>query len=109
MILDPGEMDQRIVFRTDTSASDGQGGQVLTPSTVATVWAKVKAKRGGENENFDRVNASAAYEFWTHYRSDITVTMRIVWGGEEYNIRDIPKLGGRQLYSLFVAERGVAQ
>ena len=109
MILDPGEMDQRIIFRTDTSAADGMGGVVLTPVTVATVWAKVKNGSGGEKEDFDRVNAKASYEFWTHYRSDIDATMRIEWLGIEYNIREIPNFGGRKLYSLFKAERGVAQ
>ncbi len=110
MILDPGELTERITFRTDTSVSDGQGGRdSVTPVDVVTVWGKVKAKSGGEKEDFERVNANATYEFYTHYRSDIDATMRIEWLGIEYNIREIPNLGGRKLYSLFIAERGVAQ
>lgn len=108
-MYDPGELDQRISFITDSAVSDGQGGRTLTPSTVATVWAKVKSKSGSEKTNFDRVNAVATYIFVTHYRSDITENMRISWNGVEYNIRYIPKLGGRKLYSEFEAERGVSQ
>lgn len=108
MILDPGEMDQRISFITDTRVSDGMGGFTKTPSTVATVWAKVKSGSGNERFEFDTINATALYRFFTHYRDDITESMRIDWEGVEYNIRAIPAEGGRKLYSEFVAERGVA-
>lgn len=109
MIVDPGELDQRISFLTDTEQSDGMGGVTLTPSTVATVWAKVKTGSGTEKTGYDRVNAVFTCTFITHYRSDITEKMRISWGGNEYNIRSMPKAGGRALYSEFIAERGVAQ
>tara|TARA_Y100000310_G_C20701393_1_gene830268 strand:- start:2550 stop:2879 length:330 start_codon:yes stop_codon:yes gene_type:complete len=109
MIVDPGEMDQRITFRTDTKASDGMGGNTLTPVDVVTVWAKAISKSGKEQTDYDRVNALGNYDFITHYRSDISESMRIFWNGQEYNIRFIEKLGSRKLYSLFKAERGVPQ
>ena len=105
----PGELDQRITFITDTSVSDGQGGQVLTPVNVAEVFAKVKPDNGKEFKESDRVDATANYTFITHYRDDITESMRILWEGNEYNIRYIPKRGSRAIYSEYKAERGVAQ
>jgi len=108
-MYDPGELDQRITFISDSSVSDGMGGDVYTPVDVATVFAKAIAKSGKEKEDYDRINATANYTFVTHYRDDITEAMRIKWLDVEYNIRSIPSLGGRKLYSHFEAERGVPQ
>lgn len=108
-MYDPGELDQRVTFRTDSTVSDGMGGVTATPSDIATVWAKVKLKGGKEQQDYERVNAVSSVIFVVRYRTDIDASMRIVWQSVEYNIRDIRELGGRKLYLEFEAERGVPQ
>ena len=106
-----GQLDQRITFQASTGVSDGAGGITTGWSDFAatpTVWAAVKAKSGGEAFADDRTNATATYSFTIRNRSDIDERHRIVWGGEAYNIRNVLRIGGRELFLVIEAERGVA-
>jgi SPP1 family predicted phage head-tail adaptor len=105
----PGEMNERIQIIRETRASDGAGGQTLSLTTLASVWAHVRPRSGREMERFDRVNASAMYLFVIRYRTDVEESDRILWKGEYYNIRYIAQGTGRALYLEIDAERGVAQ
>jgi len=105
----PGEMNERIQIIRETRTSDGAGGQTLSLTTLASVWAHVRPRSGREMERFDRVNASAMYLFVIRYRTDVEESDRILWKGEYYNIRYIAQGTGRALYLEIDAERGVAQ
>lgn len=104
----PGELDQRITIKRETLTPDGMGGSSVALSTVATVWAKVIGKSGGESDAADRINASAVYTFVIRYRTDLKEKDRITWGGVDYNIRAIPGTGRRRMYLEIEAQRGVA-
>lgn len=105
----PGELDQRVTISRETLASDSMGGSTLTLSTVATVWAKVFAKSGRERTAADRLDAESAYTFVIRWRGDVREADRLVWNGIDYNIRAIGQDGGRKMYLVIDAERGVAQ
>ena len=105
----PGEMNERVQIIRETRTSDGAGGQTLSLTTLASVWAHVRPRSGREMERFDRVNASAMYLFVIRYRTDVEESDRILWKGEFYNIRYIAQGTGRALYFEIDAERGVAQ
>jgi SPP1 family predicted phage head-tail adaptor len=105
----PGEMNERVQIIRETRTSDGAGGQTLSLTTLASVWAHVRPRSGREMERFDRVNASAMYLFVIRYRTDVEESDRILWKGEFYNIRYIAQGTGRALYLEIDAERGVAQ
>ena len=105
----PGEMNERVQIIRETRTSDGAGGQTLSLTTLASVWAHVRPRSGREMERFDRVNASAMYLFVIRYRTDVEESDRILWKGEYYNIRYIAQGTGRALYLEIDAERGVAQ
>jgi SPP1 family predicted phage head-tail adaptor len=105
----PGEMNERVQIIRETRTSDGAGGQTLSLTTLASVWAHVRPRSGREMERFDRVNASAMYLFVIRYRTDVEESDRIMWKGEFYNIRYIAQGTGRALYLEIDAERGVAQ
>ena len=105
----PGEMNERIQIIRETRTSDGAGGQTLSLTTLASVWAHVRPRSGREMERFDRVNASAMYLFVIRYRTDVEESDRVLWKGEYYNIRYIAQGTGRALYLEIDAERGVAQ
>lgn len=107
-----GELDQRITFQKRSSVPDGMGGSTTTwvnVGTLDTVWAHVRAKSGREVTEFDRVNAQASQLFVIRKRNDILESYRILWDGEAFNIRHIPKPKTRAMYMEIEAERGVAQ
>lgn len=106
----PGELDQKIDFKLEVRVSDGMGGSDISLINIAVnVWCKAKPLSGKETERFDKLNATEFTKFVTRYRTDIKEDDRITWNGEEYNIRHIPRVATRSMYSEFFAERGVAQ
>lgn len=105
-----GELDQLITIKREQLSDDGMGGQELTLTDLAVdVWAKVRPMSGSESQRFDQLNATMTNTFVVRYRDDVREDDRIVWGGEEYNIRAIQKAGSRELYTVMMAERGVSQ
>ena len=109
MTFRPGELDQRILIQRESETPDEYGGSELTWVDHITVWAHVRPLSGREVTDFDRVNAEARYLFVVRYPVDIRDCDRIVWDGENFNIRVRKQPKGRDLYMQIEAERGVAQ
>lgn len=104
----PGELDERITLQAPTLVADGGGGSTVTWSDLATVWAKVVARQGGERMEDGRISAETATDFTLRNRTDIDERMRIVWRGVTYNVRSILREGPRPLYVRIEADRGAA-
>lgn len=109
--MQPGNLDQRITLQTVTRTSDGIGGYTSSWRNIApapTVWASARPGSAREVLASDRVNAGGLYVFTIRNRDDLNEADRIVWRGENYNIRAVRRRGGRELYLEIEAERGVA-
>lgn len=107
-----GELDQRITFQSRSQVPDGVGGSVDTWAdipTLSSVWASVRPKSGKETTEYDRVNAETSYVFIIRNRQDLKESYRILWDGEPFNIRVIPKPKSRSLYLSIDGERGAPQ
>lgn len=105
-----GQLDKKISFYKEIAASDGLGGQDITLVPIKkNVWCAVRPLSGKEIERFDKLNATAMAHFTVRYREDVEEDDRIEYNGKYYNIRYIPDLDERKLYTEFYAERGVAQ
>jgi len=106
----PGELDQLIDIKREALTTDDMGGSTIVLTNIAAdLWAKVSPMSGNEAERFDKLNATMTNRFVVRFRDDVREDDRIVWDGEEYNIRSIEKAGSRKLYTVMYAERGVAQ
>lgn len=105
----PEELDQRVEFKSPSFVPDDVGGRVKTFVNNFDCWAKVKARSGQEYNDNDQLEADGKYTFVIRWRDDFDETNQIVWNGQAYNIRFIEQMGGRRLYLVISAERGVAQ
>ena len=103
-----GELDQRVMIQAENKTADGIGGNSSEWVDVKEVWAKARSGGGSEKEENDALMASATVTFIIRNRA-ITEQNRIIWNGQNYNIRKINKLGSRKLYLSIESERGVAQ
>lgn len=104
-----GELDQRVQFKSIITTKDSGGGSSKTFVDNFSCWAKVKSKSGNELNQTDQIQATGKYQFVIRWRNDFDETNQIVWDGEVYNISFISNMGGRKLYLVVDAERGVAQ
>lgn len=109
---DARSADQRITIQRKTETQDAYGDPVVSWADLVTCWASVDGeKAGGERYVNDGIRSVADYTFWV--RSDIfsrfslNLTDRIVWGGENYNISDMPNQQLRGRWIAIMARTGM--
>lgn len=110
--MSAGAKDQQITLQRATPTPDGAGGTTqawANIATDATVWAAVRAKAGREGLDEGRMTATFVTLFTIYNRDDLSELGRIIWNGENYNIRSLRREGGRNIDLVIEAERGVAQ
>lgn len=105
----PGKLDQRITVQYETLSNDGYGGQTVALTDRVSLWANVAPLAGRELEYGQQLESSNYVVFTIRYREDILFSDRIIYNGEQYNIRAMPPPGTRKMYRTIEAERGVAQ
>ena len=89
-----GNLDRRITIEKNTPVQDSDSGELVAGwATLATMWAQVRPLRGSERFEAQRENAERVSVFRIRHRTDIDETMRIVYGGDEYDIESIAELG----------------
>jgi len=105
----PGKLDELLTIEQQQTQPDGSGGQIVTWTQFAQVWAKVQPVRLSEDERQGAVRATRGYVFTLWRRGDLSEDMRIVWNGETFNIREIRLPGSRELFMEIFAQSGVTQ
>lgn len=101
-----GQLDQQITIERPTRVSDGAGGFTETWAALETVWADVFPEGGTERNEDGAFNATGTFRFVIRFIDGLTERDRILWGGEYYNIRQVARRGGREMYLNLRAERG---
>jgi head-tail adaptor len=90
-----GQLDQRIVIlRKNVTGQDSTGADTLgTPTTVATLWARVEDLDGRELQVAMQRWATARYKITIRRQPTLTLTTSdyITWAG---NTLDILEIGG---------------
>jgi SPP1 family predicted phage head-tail adaptor len=108
-----GTLDQRVVIQTPTTAASTQSGAgAVTFSTLATVWASVRALSAEERLEAGAVSSLVTYEIEMRYRADVTPGMRVQWTpysgtAKTFEVHGI-RVGGRVMANL-VLECGVRE
>lgn len=97
MTLAAGRMRDRVVIQTKSAARDSYGAEVITWSTLATVWASVESIGGREfienQYGVDQTRAVRAVRVVMRYREDVQPWMRITHEGRTLQIQAILKRG----------------
>ena len=114
MALETGKLDQRIAIQRVTTTTNDMGGLVETWTTLATVWAEVRAVGGAEAYEAMRTTGRGRYSAMIRWRGDdagqpyFTPRDRVVWRGREYGIAAVLPKGGRNEALELVLHEGDA-
>ena len=92
-----------------TGETDPMGGVITDWVTVATPWAKIKPMTGREQYRADKLNATGMTQVIIRYRSDLNETMKVVYKGEDYQIRSIIDIEEKRQWLELMIEKGVSQ
>lgn len=74
-----GQLRERVILTSMVESTDSQGGHPMTPSTLATVWARVAPASAREQLAATAVSSQVDYMVEIQYRTDVTPTMRVLW------------------------------
>jgi SPP1 family predicted phage head-tail adaptor len=101
-------LNRRVVIEQPVLSADGAGGNSLSWSVLATVWAEVEPGEGSRGEQVvaaqlsDRPRAVVVMR----YRDDVDATMRLKMDGVVWAIRSVQEREGRGVALRLNVERG---
>lgn len=89
-----GQLNERITLQKPVVGSrDVMGGEVVTWTSVAEVWAKATPATGREIFRADQVHAEKTVSFVIRRRTDVTAAWRLLWRAETYDIKQVIEAG----------------
>lgn len=101
------ELRERVRIEQRVVVDDGYGGQTISWSELATVFAEVDPiyTAQGEREWAEQRYASAGYRVRMRVRTDVNASMRLVWKSHVLSIHSIHEQG--EVLSILTNEEGV--
>lgn len=106
-----GEKTELIAFEREARTATDTGGMTMIWSQIGQAWAEPRYLRGGEREQSATLREINAYRFlvWSAAVEELSLTVKdvIVWNGERYNIREVPRRLRGSADTEIVAETGV--
>lgn len=84
-----GRLNRRVTIQQKLVTRDSYGGESITWTDVATVWAAVLPLRGREYVALRDAGAELTTRFVIRHRSSVTPAMRIVHGDAIYDIVEV--------------------
>lgn len=106
--LSAGSLNRRILIQKRAEGTDEAGGPLLTWDDVATVWANVAGDTGLATirASGDLPAPIKRYSFRIRFREGLDEGMRVVYGGQNFDIKAVRMdYAGREWTDL-VAEIG---
>lgn len=102
-----GDLNRQIVIQARDSGTDDAGQPLQTWTALATVWANIagatgmgaiKSSVGGVEVN--------AYSFRIRYRTDVDAAERVVFGGQNYDVKQVRHDLAGKVWTDLVCEVG---
>lgn len=103
--MKPGTLRHRITIQSQAEVQDANGDMTLTWSDfAASVPASWLAGPGREYMAAESIRAEVTGRFELRYLPGVTAAMRVLWGGNTYNIKGPPAVDptGRRSMVLMV-------
>jgi SPP1 family predicted phage head-tail adaptor len=85
-VIDPGELNRRLVLEAPAESADGAGGVARSYDAVATLWAQVTPVGARGEVAADAPGATVTHRIRIRYGADITLRHRFRDGARVYRI-----------------------
>lgn len=79
----------RVVIESVALASDGQGGQEATYSTLGEFWAELKPVSANERNFSEQLEMNRSHKCTMRYNSAVTTSMRLLFDSRYFQIKGI--------------------
>ena len=108
ILTQPGKYDKLITLQAKTTTTDSYGGPVEAWTGTTQAWAKVVPIKGREMIAAQAAQSETTVRFYTRYRSGLSTAMRIVYGGNNYDITGIVDIEEQRVEMEISAKTGVS-
>ncbi len=81
-----GSLRDRVTLQAKSVTRDAMGGEVITWTDQASVWANAKPLRGREYFAAHQEQAEISIKFTIRYLSGVTSNWRVLWRGQQYDV-----------------------
>lgn len=96
MTVRVGRMREQVVIQRRDVVRDAGGGETVTWTTVATVWARVKPVPREESVRAGAMAETTEYDVTIWHRDDVKARgWRLTWNGDPLNILSVANLDER--------------
>jgi SPP1 family predicted phage head-tail adaptor len=96
-MMEAGRLRHKITIEQKQITRDAQGGEIVTWITFAAgVWTDAQPLRGREYVTLRAAQADISIRFAMRYLAGVNPAMRVIWGGNPYEIVDVIDVGGRR-------------
>lgn len=85
-MIPAGQLDKRITLQSPTISYDSYNEPITTYNDIATVWARIRYKKGREIFQGRQTIAEMPVEIAIRYRADVISTWRIKYGNRYFLI-----------------------
>ena len=75
-MIDPGELNRRLVLEAPAESADGAGGVTRSYETVVTLWASVEPVSARGSVEADAPGANVTHRIQIRHRADVTLRQR---------------------------------
>jgi SPP1 family predicted phage head-tail adaptor len=93
-------LDRKIEIQSITPVKNNFGEEAITWTHFAYAWASVNYKGGREGFYARQVVATGEVVFKIRYIAGITETMKIIYDGKKFDIRNIAESGRRDMLEI---------
>ena len=107
-IFDFGRLDRRVVLKYQSTTRDAMGGEVITWTTAATVWARKLPGGGSRFFAGEGKQYANTIEYVIRHRDDVDTGWRLVHGDDTFEVVSVDPGEGRNRF-LTLGLRGVNQ
>lgn len=111
--VDARSLDQRVRFESKSSERTSSGAMVTGWTDVCTTWARMDAAKANERIAAGQMHQVDAYTCWVRAdvvsRFGLNATMRAVWRGAYYEVKEVPDNGPRGGLCGIVLQGGLVE
>jgi SPP1 family predicted phage head-tail adaptor len=93
--MQAGRMREQVTLRSKAATRDAMGGEVVTWSDFATVWAEAQPIAGREYVALRAAQSDISIRFRMRYLAGVNTTMQVRWDGRDYDILEVINKGAR--------------
>jgi SPP1 family predicted phage head-tail adaptor len=106
-MIDPGELNRRLVLEEPVESADGAGGVTRSYAAVTTLWAAVRPAAARGNVVADAAGATVTHRIVLRARTDLTTRHRLRDGLRIFRIVALRDPDGAGRYIEIAAEERV--